>query len=92
MLTLNKTEWTIPGTLSLKQVQLLAKRYGGEESFNERRILPLMKTLGFSVLLHLQDGKGGKISVAKQRLKGSYLAASKKKRYCVSRGGWEKSE
>ncbi|KAL3678874.1 hypothetical protein R1sor_021830 [Riccia sorocarpa] len=55
-LTLDTSKWSLPGSLTLKQLSALIKRYWrGRIPFSERIVLPLMKKLGYSVICHLKD-------------------------------------
>ncbi|KAL3679387.1 hypothetical protein R1sor_022343 [Riccia sorocarpa] len=58
-LVLDNTEWMLPGSLSLAQLHMLAKRYDPEGGFNGKTVLPLLKKLQFSAIMHLQDSRGG---------------------------------
>ncbi|KAL3697958.1 hypothetical protein R1sor_012034 [Riccia sorocarpa] len=57
-LFLQEEEWNFPSSLTLSQFCTLIRLYSRSSSINDRVLLPIMKKLGFSVLVHLQDCSG----------------------------------
>ncbi|KAL2611130.1 hypothetical protein R1flu_022822 [Riccia fluitans] len=63
-LCLDVHDLALPGSITLRQLQLLFERYAPRRPFNERVIYPLLKRLGVHVLANLDDGTGKWIEIA----------------------------
>ncbi|KAL3691247.1 hypothetical protein R1sor_004898 [Riccia sorocarpa] len=57
-LSLAEGEWNVPKALTIAQFSLLLKRYGRGEYLNERVVLPVLKKLKYTTLIHLQNCRG----------------------------------
>ncbi|KAL3682312.1 hypothetical protein R1sor_000334 [Riccia sorocarpa] len=57
-LKLKQGKWDLPGTMTVWQFQLLQQRYGGGVPYDTRVVHPLLKKLGFGVLMHMRTDNG----------------------------------
>ncbi|KAL3683777.1 hypothetical protein R1sor_001799 [Riccia sorocarpa] len=88
LLTLDKDEWIIPGTLTMQQIALLNKHYGQGRQFSERLVLPLRKKIGIQFLMQLTDGAQGCIDVkVKLTNKGVVLTRTQEEELEISKHG-----
>ncbi|KAL3684730.1 hypothetical protein R1sor_002752 [Riccia sorocarpa] len=55
---LDNSEWSLPASLTLQQLHLLAKRYSSGYILNDRVLFPVFKKLKYTTLLHLQTVEG----------------------------------
>ncbi|KAL2652552.1 hypothetical protein R1flu_020680 [Riccia fluitans] len=61
---LDEQSLILPGSLTLRQVQMLLTRYSSRKPFNERIVYPLLKRLGVSVLANLVTSYGDWLKIA----------------------------
>ncbi|KAL3677394.1 hypothetical protein R1sor_027342 [Riccia sorocarpa] len=57
-LEIDGKDLSLPGSLSLNQLSALQTRYASDTWFNARTVLPILKKLGISHLIHLRTGFG----------------------------------
>ncbi|KAL3687866.1 hypothetical protein R1sor_014175 [Riccia sorocarpa] len=57
-LRLVQSNLSLPGTLTLNQIQILLHRYGGGCPFNDRIVMPVLKALRFHTLADIQSPSG----------------------------------
>ncbi|KAL2620226.1 hypothetical protein R1flu_000431 [Riccia fluitans] len=75
-LTLDEKVLILPGSLMLKQLQELLKRYKAGSPFNKKVVYPLLKRIGITMLANLADSNGNWLDVANAiRGRGIQLSA-----------------
>ncbi|KAL3699459.1 hypothetical protein R1sor_017481 [Riccia sorocarpa] len=55
-LRLDSNRLVLPGTLTLYQVTLLKKSFGGQHWFNDRTVFPILKLIGIQTIRDLRSG------------------------------------
>ncbi|KAL2652448.1 hypothetical protein R1flu_020576 [Riccia fluitans] len=71
---LQENALALPGSLTLRQLKELLKRYSQTSPFNDRLVFPLLKQLGVNVIANLLDGSGNWMRIVTElRTKGLHL-------------------